>query len=269
MKYVLSLGLLLVGGALASGACTQSDSKGSTNRDRNPSGSGGTTTSGTGNTGGSANGTGGTGGYDTTGSGGTGGYDATGGSAGEGGYNAAGAAGQNGTDASDGSGGSGGTGGDFCDGDDELQDLPNCDDLPYSAATCNDEPPRGLTVCEQYAQNATDEAFETMFNCLNELDLDCGEDFPQVAGINKCLQEAPFETCESELAVEKCDLFGCDAIDHDVCVAFLSSFTDDGVQSVIDCANELTQTPSGSPWGGSSDVVACEDAFVQCFAGTL
>jgi hypothetical protein len=47
----------------------------------------------------------------------------------------------------------------------------------------------------------------------------------------------------------------------------LSSLTDEGVQAVIDCSNEATQTPPGSPWGGSSDVKECDRAFLDCFSG--
>jgi hypothetical protein len=261
MKYILGLGTLIVGGALVSGACTQSDSKGNTNPSRNNNTA--TTSSGGASTVGGTGGynTGGTGGYST---GGTAGYESTGGSAGEGGWNAGGEAGESST------GGSGGSGGDFCDGDDELDQRPDCDDLPYAAASCDTDPPLGVTVCEQYAENATDEAFQAMFDCLSELELNCSDEFPQIGGVNGCLADVPFDACESDLAVEKCEAFGCtgeDQIEQASCVALLSSFNDDGVQAVIDCSNDATQTPPSSPWGGSSDVVACQDAFIECFVG--
>jgi len=265
MKYILGLGLFLVGGALVTSACTQSDSHANQNPSRDTTG---TTTTGSGSGGEST--TTGTGGYDTGGSGGTGGYDTggTGGTAGEGGWNNAGGEGGDG-----GTGGSGGTGGDFCDGDDNIpdDDLPSCYDLPYAAVTCTGETPIGVTLCEQYSENATDEAFASMFECLNELEVDCGDLGAHGSDVTDCTGLV-FDACETDLAAEKCEAFGCqgdgdDQIPESLCVAMLSSLTDDGVQAVIDCSNQATQTPPGSPWGGSSDVKACDRAFLDCFSG--
>jgi hypothetical protein len=190
-------------------------------------------------------------------------------------------AGEGGEGGTGGSGGSGGGAGapPICLGDEDVRGSADCGDLEYGADECTaragNEPPLGMILCEHYADAATPEAFEAMFDCLDSLPEDAVSNVGVCSdthdtAVNDCVGAIVFDTCESELAVEKCEAFGClgeDLIDEEVCVAMLSAYDDAGVQAVIDCANEVTETPSGSPWGGSSDVVACDEAFLNCYIG--
>ncbi|HEU5073607.1 MAG TPA: hypothetical protein VFU02_05530 [Polyangiaceae bacterium] len=289
MKHILALGTVILSGALFSVACTASDSDNDPDTTPNTGGAGGAsnnggTSSGT-NTVNTATGSGGTGGS-TTGSGGT--YS-SGGSAGS----AAGSAGEGGWAGDDsttgqqttGSGGMGGTPFE-CLGDDPVADLPDCADLEYAEVECNEfDPPEpfGVTHCKQFAAHATPEAFDAMFECLDDIDEDdaCGAAHDDAV---RLCRDGNLEddddsndgvvplTCESTLARDKCANLGCPEVDTEVdgeCDVYLSTFTSEGVDHVIACTNDHTGDEEGGEWGAGPDTEGCGEVFLGCVVGLL
>lgn len=287
MKNIFAFGTLIVSGALVAAACTASDSDNDPDNTENTGGTsaGGSAADGGTNAGGSSadGGTTSTS-TSTTGSGGT--YS-SGGSAGEAGMGAGGWAGDPDTS----SGGStttttttttGGTGGTDVDclGNEEVENLPDCDDLSYAQESCSDfipPEPFGMTYCKQFAEHATPEAFEAMFNCLNDIDTDdpCGEEHDDAVlacrdGNDDGIDGVAPLTCASDLAREKCANLGCPEIDTEedgTCDVYLSMLTASGIDHVIACTNEFTNDEPGGTWGAGPDTTGCGGEFLACLSG--
>lgn len=291
MKHIFALGTVILSGVLLSAACTASDSDGDPDTTPNFGGAGGTSNNGgtsgentvstatsSGGSGGSNGGSGGT--YSSGGSGGT----AGGAGMGDGGW-----AGEETTTTESTTGwettttGSGGSGGApfECLGDDDVEDLPDCDDLEYAEVVCDEfDPPEpfGMTHCKQFATHATPEAFDALFDCLDDIDEDdaCGEahdDAVRVCRDGNATNDGVVPlTCESDLAREKCANLGCPEVDTEVdgeCDVYLSTFTPAGVDHVIACTNDNTNDEPGGSWGAGPDTTGCGDVFLQCVVGIL
>lgn len=292
MKHIFALGTVILSGVLLSAACTASDSDGEPDTTENFGGAGGTSnnggTSSAENTVNAATSGGGSGGSNG-GSGGTYSSGGSGGTAGGAGMGDGGWAGEETTTTESTTGwettttGSGGSGGApfECLGDDDVDDLPDCDDLEYAEVVCEDfDPPEpfGVTHCKQFATHATPEAFDALFDCLDDVDEDdaCGEahdDAVRVCRDGDATNDGVVPlTCESELAREKCANLGCPEVDTEVdgeCDVYLSTFTPAGVDHVIACANDNTNDEPGGSWGAGPDTTGCGEVFLQCVAGIL
>jgi hypothetical protein len=186
-------------------------------------------------------------------------------------------AGADGTDA--GEGGSAGAPFD-CHGDEAVTNLPSCDSLAYNDVSCDDftpPEPLGVSICNEWAEHATPEAFEALFACLNAIDEtdQCSE--AHDTAVRTCRDEVSSFTCRSELARTRCANLGCDEIETDedgACDIYLSSLTASGVQHLIDCVNEGTGDEPGGTWGAPPtppgvDEASCDQVFLQCLTGTL
>lgn len=300
MKHIFALGTVMVSGALLAAACVATDADNDPDTTENFGGSGGdggsggsggsSTTSTTGADGGSG-GTSGSGGWG--GSGGTGGTGGSGGTYSNGGSGGDGAGGWAGEDSNEetttttstststtGNGGSGGA----CLGNDEVEHLPDCEDLEFAHVECAlfDPPePYGMTHCKQFAEHAKPEVFKALFDCLNEIDVidACSEEHD--AAVRLCRDgDGDFEdddddgviplTCESDLAREKCANLGCPEVDTEIdgeCDVYLSAFTPAGVDHVITCTNEFTGDVEGGEWGAGPDTTGCGEEFRLCVIG--
>lgn len=295
MKHIFALGTVILSGALLTGACTASDSDAEPDTTENFGGAGGSGGSGgtastdntvntatsSGGSGGSSGGSGGT--YSSGGSGGSSGGSggSSGGTAGGAGMGEGGWAGEEPTTTTGwettttGGGGTGGEPG--CLGDDDVDDLPDCGDLEYAEVECEEfDPPEplGVTICNQFAQHATPEAFSALFECLDMIDVedDCSEDTHDDA-VWDCTDNADtgvaVNTCENDLARQKCANLGCGDIDTSVdglCDVYLSMFSPAGVDHVIACTNENLGDDNGGEWGEGPD---CAPVFEDCVAGLL
>ncbi len=273
MRHFFAFGTIIVLGGLAAGACTASDSDSNPDTSKNTSSTGGTDSSGgTGGTASDSSGGSGGQGVSTSSSGGT---TSSGGSAATTSGGAAGMAGDTSTAGGAGDAGMAGAPAN-CIGDDEVSDPPDCETLSYNQVTCTgfDPPePFGMTYCKQYAQHATPEAFQRLFECLDAIDVsdDCGEEHDDA--VRACRDAVASETCVSELARTKCANFGCPGVDTDpdgTCDVYLSSLTPEGVDHVIACTNEHTDDEPGGTWGAppNPDPVECRNVFLECFGGT-
>lgn len=289
MKNIFAFGTLIVSGALVAAACTASDSD---NNPDNTKNTGGTSAGGSSADGGtSAGGSSADGGTTstststtTTASGGTYSSGGTSSYAGEAGMGAGGWAGDpdtssGGSTTSTTGGGTGGTGFD-CLGDDEVDNLPDCGDLPYADETCDEfEPPEpfGMTYCKQFAEHATPEAFVAMFNCLSDIDAAdaCGDEHDDAVlacrdGNGDDIDGVAPLTCPSDVARAKCANLGCPEIDTEedgTCDVYLSMLTASGIDHVIACTNEFTNDEPGGTWGAGPDTTGCGGEFLACLSG--
>lgn len=295
MKHIFALGTVILSGALLTGACTASDSDAEPDTTENFGGAGGSGGSGgtastnsvnsatsSGGSGGSGGGSGGT--YSSGGSGGSSG--GSGGEAGGAGTGEGGWAGEDPTSTTESTTGwettttgGGGTGGEpsGCLGDDDVNDLPDCADLEYAEVVCDEfDPPEplGVTVCNQFAQHATPEAFNALFECLDMIDVedDCSEDTHDLA-VWDCTDNedtgVAVNTCENDLAGEKCANLGCTDVDTSsdgLCNVYLSMFSPAGVDHVIACTNDNLGDDDGGQWGEGPE---CAAVFEDCVAGLL
>ena len=303
MKQIFALGTVILSGALLTAACVASDSDSDPDTTENSGGAGGAGGSGgSGNAGGTGNavntatsgGNGGSGGtYSSGGNGGSGGTYSSGGSGGTAGSGGTGEGGWAGDDSSEttetsttgwqtttttGTSTTGGGGSPSeCLGDDDVSDLPDCADLAYADVECSEftpPEPLGVTMCKQFAEHATPEAFAAVFDCLDMIEVEdnCSEDTHDAA-VWDCTDNGDTgvaaNTCASTLAVEKCANLGCSDIDpepYGECDAYLSMFTAAGVDHVIACTNDNLGDDNGGQWGEGPE---CAEVFEGCVAGFL
>ena len=265
MKRFLALSVCLLTGALAAGACTASD--GDNDPDRTPGSGGNGGNGGSGGSGSSLGGSGGTGGE--TSSGGSGGTAAGGyaGSNGEGGM-----AGDMGMA---GEGGMAGAPADECIGDTEIDELPDCDELSYNQVECSlftPPEPLGVSYCRLYAEHGSPEAFQVLFDCLDQIDEsdDCSEEHDVAA--RTCRDQMAEQTCKAAAVEARCANLGCEEISTERCNDLLSSLSPSGVDHVVSCINEHTGDEPGGSWGAPPEPPeegSCGEIFLFCMAGTL
>ncbi len=263
MKRFLALSICLLSGAAVAGACTASD--GDSDPDKSPAAGG---SGGKGAGGGSSSSSGGNGGG-TSSSGGSGG-SASGGSAGS--YGDGGMAGEMGMA---GEGGMAGAPAEACIGDAEIHDLPDCDELSYNQVECSGftpPEPLGVSYCRLYAEHGTPEAFQVLFECLDQIDEsdDCSEDHDDAA--RACRDQMVEQTCPNAAVDARCANLGCDEISAELCSDLLSSLTPSGGDHVVSCINEHTGDEPGGSWGAPPEPPeegTCGDIFMFCMSGTL
>jgi hypothetical protein len=170
-----------------------------------------------------------------------------------------------------------------CHGDEVVNNLPSCDDLPFSDVECSEfDPPEplGMSLCKEWAANGTDEAFEELFACLNQVDTadHCSsDDTEHDDAARECVLDVTEFVCRNAAATTRCATLGCDEVGTEPdgeCDVLLSSMTPAGIQHVVDCTNDGTGDEPGGTWGTPpeppvGEEPTCGQVFRACVEGLL